>query len=138
MVLPCCLRAASPEVTLNAAALLDMEHHAQQVDARERCYLYTRLLQSWTQLASQQMHDGEEDEAAAALIQMDRVAGLVEATSQADAKRLQNAEQVMEKTAHHLSDMVRVATETEREAAQAALKHVNNAHDGLLALVFRK
>ena len=55
-----------------------------------------------------------------------------------DAKRLKNAEMLMDHTARRLSDMVHVATSASRDAVQTALQKLNALHSELLAQVFAK
>jgi F0F1-type ATP synthase membrane subunit b/b' len=56
----------------------------------------------------------------------------------ANAKQLQKAEQLMDRTTRHLADMVRVASEQQRNTMQRALEHLNAVHSDMLAVVFAK
>ena len=124
------------ELALDAAALTTMEQRAAAAEPKERCYLYSELLHGWTELASRNMTDGNESEAVQAMLHADADVAQLKSTLANDSKRLKNAELLLEHTAHHLSDMVRVASMEQHDAMQTVLKHLNNVHDALLAQIF--
>jgi hypothetical protein len=69
---------------------------------------------------------------------IDRVMQKIEAASASNAKRLKNAEKLMEHTEHRLSDMAHVATNNERTAVQSSLTQLDKLHATMLRLVFSK
>ena len=127
---------ASPEVGLDVSALTAMEERAAAAEPKERCYLYTELLHGWTELASRNMADGNDTEAAQAIARADADVNRLKAALAKDSKRLKNAELMLEHTAHRLSDMVRVASLDQHDTMQGVLKHLNSVHDDLLAQIF--
>jgi hypothetical protein len=131
--------ASSPDETvLDAAALTQMELRADHALVRDQCYLYTELLHGLTELAGRQMEAGQDEAAAATMVQVDSVASKLEVATGKDAKRLKNAEQLLEHTTRRLSDMVRVASEEQRAVMQTALKHLYTVHTSVLAMVFAR
>jgi hypothetical protein len=68
----------------------------------------------------------------------DELAAKVHEATVANAKQLQKAEEMMDRTTRHLADMVRVASEQQRNTMQRALEHLNAVHSDMLAVVFAK
>lgn len=131
--------ASNPDETaLDAAALSQMEVRADHALARDQCYLYTELLHGLTELAGRQMEAGQDDAAAATMVQVDAVATKLEVVTGKDAKRLKNAEMLLEHTTHRLSDMLRVASSEQRSVMQSTLKHLYAVHTNVLAMVFAR
>lgn len=124
------------EPILDISTLTALEHQAETAAPKDRCFLYTELLHDWTELASRGMAAGDDSQANMAIAHADANAGRLKATLANDSKRLKNAELLLEHTVHHLSDMLRVASMDQHDTMQAALKHMNNVHDALLAQIF--
>lgn len=120
----------------DANTLAALEQNAAAAEPRERCFLYTELLHGWTELAGRAMAIGDDAEAAKAIAHADADVAHLKSALADDSKRLKNAEQLLEHTAHRLADMVRVASMDQHDAMQSVLKHLNSAHDALLAQVF--
>lgn len=131
--------ASNPDETvLDAATLSQMEVRADHALVRDQCYLYTELLHGLTELAGRQMEAGQDDAAAATMVQVDAVATKLEVVTGKDAKRLKNAELLLEHTTHRLSDMLRVASSEQRSVMQATLKHLYAVHTSVLSMVFAR
>lgn len=126
------------EAVLDATALTQLEQRAASADPREQCFLYTEILHALIENAGREMAAGQDDELTATLRQIDGVMARVEKASARDARRLKNAEQLIEHTQQRLSDMTRVATSEEHAAMQAALAHMDHLHSTLLTLVFSR
>lgn len=124
------------EPALDAGALASMEQRAALAEPKERCFLYTELLHSWTELAGKAMNEGNDLAAATAIAHADEDVAKLKVALNQDSKRLKNAELILEHTAHRLADMVRVASLDQHDTMQAVLKHLNNVHDALLAQIF--
>jgi hypothetical protein len=124
------------ETAFDAAALGQMELRADHAVPHDQCYLYTELIHGLTELAGRQIAAGQDDDAAATMRQVDVVATKIQTASGKDAKRLKNAEQLLEHTSHRLADMVRVASNEQRTLLQSTLQHLNSVHTGVLAMVF--
>lgn len=131
-----CLAAGHAEPAFDATALAGLEQRAAAAEPRERCYLYSELLHEWTELAGRAMAQGDEPDAVKAIARADADAVHLKAAIANDSKRLRNAELLLEHTARHLSDMVRVASMDQHDSMQAVLKHLNSVHDALLAQIF--
>jgi hypothetical protein len=70
------------------------------------------------------------------LEQINTVMAKIQNTSARNAKKLKDAEQLMERTQSRLADMARVASGEQRGVMQATLDRLGQLHSKLLALVF--
>lgn len=131
--------AAQPdEGVIDAAALMELQQRAEHAQPRDQCYLYTEVVHDLTELAGRQMAAGEDEQAGSTMLQVDAAAAKLQRAASADAKRLKNAEELLDHTTHRLSDMVRVASDQQRSVMQATLRHLNAVHSSVLALVFAR
>jgi hypothetical protein len=126
------------EAPLDAATLLQMEQRAETAQPRDQCYLFAEVLHGLTELAGRQMAAGDDIQAAATFTQIDSVAQKMEKASAANAKRLKNAEMILEHITRRLTDMVHVASTDDRNATQTALKNIDHLHTQVLAVLFSK
>jgi hypothetical protein len=129
---------SADETALDATALTQMEVRADHALLRDQCYLYTELVHGWTELAGRQMEAGQDEAAAATMLQVDEVATKLQVATGKDAKRLKNAEVLLEHTTRRLSDMMHVASTDQRVVMQTTLKHLNMVHTSVLAMVFAR
>jgi hypothetical protein len=113
-----------------------MEHRASQADPREKCFLYAQVLVGLTELEGRQIAAGEDEQAKVTMQRMDDVAAKVHEASMGNAKRLKNAEQLLERTTRRVADMVRVVSSQQRMAMQSTLQHMDAVHNEVLAMVF--
>ncbi len=120
----------------DSSALMEMEHRASQADPREKCFLYAQVLVGLTELEGRQIAAGEDEQAKATMQRMDDVAAKVHEASVGNAKRLKNAEQLLERTTRRVADMVRVVSSQQRAAMQSTLQHMDTVHNEVLAMVF--
>jgi len=136
---PCALAASAPdEAMLDAPALALLEQRADEAKPQEQCFLYTEVLHGLTEAAGRAMAAGDEEKVAATMGRIDRVMHKIEAASAGNARRLKNAEKLMEHTQQRLSDMARAATAEERDAVQASLTQLDKLHATMLRLVFSR
>jgi hypothetical protein len=129
-------RAAVVPGDMDAPALVQMEARANLANPREKCYLYAEVLAGLTELEGRQIAAGENEQAHSTMQHMNDVAGKIHAASVGDAKRLKNAEQIIERTTRRVADMVRVAGAEEQTAMQSTLQHMTTVHNEILAMVF--
>lgn len=131
-------KASNPDTGLipDAAGMAALEQRAASAAPREQCILYAELLHNLTELAGQQMTKGEDEAANSTFQHIDTIAEKLQQVSARDAKKLKNAELLLERISHRVSDMAKAASGEERTLVQATLRHVESAHSGLLALVF--
>jgi hypothetical protein len=115
-----------------------MEQRAETAGPRDQCYMFAEVLHGLTELAGRQIAAGDEQEASTTLQRIDDVAAKVQKASASNAKRLKNAELLLEHTNRRLSDMAHVASAAERSALQSTLRHLDNVHTAILAMVFSR
>ena len=126
------------EAPRDAAALLQLEQRAETAQPRDQCYMFAEVLHGLTELAGRQIAAGDAQEAGTTLTRIDSVAQKMEKASAANAKRLKNAEMLLEHITRRLTDMAHVASADQRSATQAALQQVNHLHTQVLAMIFSK
>ena len=126
------------EAALDAAALVQMEQQADRANPREKCFLYTQLLHALAEAAGREILDGKHNEAAQTAEAINRVTAKAEATSARDAKKLKEAEELLQSTTRRLTDMTRALSGEESSAMHSTLQKVNAAHDKILDLVMRQ
>ncbi len=139
MCAPLHVRAASAnEVLPDAAALGQLEQQAMAAQPREQCFLFSELVHDLTEQAGREIAQGQEEQAQATLKHTEIVLAKMHIAVQQDAKRLKNAEIIMEHSSRRLSDMLHVASEASRGAVASTLQKLNVLHSELLAQVFAK
>ena len=126
------------EAPMDAAALLQLEQRAEAAQPRDQCYMFAEVLHGLTELAGRQIAAGDDLEAGTTFTRIDSVAQKMEKASGSNAKRLKNAEMLLEHITRRLTDMAHVASSDQRTATQAALQQVNHLHTQVLAVILSK
>ena len=130
-------RASGPDDSaLDAAAIVQLEQRADHAQPREQCYWYSRLLQALTETAGREMAAGQDEMLSKTLAQIDSVMANIQKSSARDAKKLKDAEKMMERTEWRMADMARVASNDEQAGLKSTLERLNQLHSKVLALVF--
>lgn len=124
------------ETAMDAATLASMENKVATAEPRDRLFLYTELLHGWTELAGREMLAGDDSAATLAMQHADADAAKIKAVMSRDAKRLKNAELLLDHSVRRLSDMLRASSMDEHDTMQTVLRHVSSVHNDLLAAVF--
>jgi hypothetical protein len=132
-------RASHPdESALDAAALIQMEQRADSAQPRDQCYLFAEVLHGLTELAGREIAAGDEQEATSTLTHIDSVAAKMQKASAGNAKRLKNAEMLLEHVTRRLNDMAHVVSNSQRTAMQTTLQSIDHLHTQVLAVIFAK
>jgi hypothetical protein len=126
------------EAPLDAAALAQMEQRAETAQPRDQCFLYAEVLHGLTELAGREVAAGDQTDADSTLQHIDTVAAKMQKASASNAKRLKNAEQLLEHTTRRLTDMAHIVTGSERTAMQATLQRIDCLHTQVLTMVFAR
>jgi hypothetical protein len=126
------------EAPLDAAALAQMEQRAETAQPRDQCFLYAEVLHGLTELAGREVAAGDQTDADSTLQHIDTVAAKMQKASASNAKRLKNAEQLLEHTTRRLTDMAHIVTGSERTAMQATLQRIDRLHTQVLTMVFAR
>jgi hypothetical protein len=115
-----------------------MEQRAEAAQPRDQCYLFTEVLHGLTLLAGRQIAAGDDVDATTTLARINAIAARIQQTSSARAKRLKNAEMLLDRTTRRLTDMAHVVSGSERAVMQSTVQHVDRVHTQLLAMVFAR
>jgi hypothetical protein len=131
-------RAASShnDLVLDAAALAQLELRAEHAEAREQAYLYTELLQAYTQAAGKQFAEGDLDQANATLKRVQHCTAMIHTSLAKNAKKLKDAEMMMHMARYHLGQYMHLVSSEDQAVAQSTLHQIDQVHDELLAQVF--
>ena len=129
---------ATEEVLMDSVAISQLEQQAANAQLKEQCFLYTQVLHNLTEVAGKQLADGEDEQAATTFKHIDSVTAKIQQALARDAKRLKNAEMLMEHTTRRLTDMLHITSGDQRANLQSTLQHVNALQSQLLSQVFAK
>ena len=129
-------RAAADEVIPSPDVLAQLELRASQANPREQCFLYTQLIHTMTQKAGREIADGDTEQAAHTLTQVNRYAHLIHVNLAHDAKRIKDAEQLMHNTTYRLAQVLHLVSGQDKATVQDTLKQLDQVNDELLAQVF--
>jgi hypothetical protein len=128
--------AAAPGDLLDVATLTQMEARADKASPREQCFLYTELIQSYTDIAGKQMAAGEMAEAGATLKRVQAFADHIHSSLARDTKRVKEAEMMMHTATHRLGQYVHFLSTEDKVVAETTLKQLESVNSELLAQVF--
>ncbi len=135
--LPCsCMASSHDDMALDAAGLQQLEQRAEHAEAREQAFLYTELVQAYTEIAGKQMAAGDMEHAGATLKRIERYASLIHTGLAKDAKKVKDAEMLMHSASFRLKQCFRAASEEDQPAIASTIKEVDKVHEELLAQVF--
>jgi len=116
--------------------LAQLERQAILADPREQCFLYTQLVDVMTQKAGKEIANGETEQAAATLKQVNKFAHLIHVNVAKDTKRLKNAEILMHHATYRLAEVLHLVSGDDKETVQATLKQLDQVNQELLTQVF--
>ena len=128
--------ASSDELSLDAAALVQLEAKALHAEPREQCFLYTQLVQGYTDIAGKQMAAGDMEQASATLKRVEGFAQHIHIGLAKDTKRLKNAEMAMHTASNHLGQYLHLVSSEDKAVVESTLKQLNKVNEELLAQVF--
>ena len=126
------------ESPLDAIELTQMEQRADIAQPRDQCWMFAEVLHGLTELAGRQMAAGDDLDADVTLNHIDSVAAKMQKSSAGNAKRLKNAEMLLDHITRRLTDMAHIATNRERGTMQNTLQAVNRLHTQVLNVIFAK
>jgi hypothetical protein len=129
--------AANDEVVPSPEALAQLELRASQASPREQCFLYTELVHSMTIKAGQELSDGDTDQAAVTLKQVNRYAHLIHLNLARDTKRLKDAQVLMHRTTYRLGQYLHLVSGDDQKTVQSTLKQLDQVNDELLNQIFQ-
>ena len=129
-------RASSDSLDLDAAGLAQLEVKALHAEPRDQCFLYTQLVQGYTDVAGKQMAAGEMEKASATLKRVQGFAEHIHMGLARDTKRLKNAEMAMHTASRHLGQYLHLVSDEDKTVVESTLKQLDKVNEELLAQVF--
>jgi hypothetical protein len=136
----CCtltpFKVSAAELVLDDATLQRQEVQAASATPREQCFLYAELVHNLTELAGQQIAQGDMQSAGTTLRRIDMLAQKIHMTMARDTKRLKNAELLLHHTTRRLTDMLHITASEDRAVVESTLKHLDQVQSELLTQVF--
>ena len=117
-------------------SLAQLEERANQASPREQCFLYAQIVHTMTEEAGKQIADGDTEEAAATLKQVNKYARLLHLNIARDAKRLKDAEELIHNTTYRLAECLHLVSGPDKASVQETLKQLDQVNDELLSQVF--
>jgi hypothetical protein len=124
------------DLALDAAALAQMEQRAEHAEAREQAFLYSELVQAYTQIAGKQMADGDIEQANVTLKHMQHCASMIHASLAKNAKKVKDAEMMMQTATFHLGQYIHLISKEDQALAKSTLHQMDQVHDEMLTQVF--
>jgi hypothetical protein len=116
--------------------ITQLEQQASRANPRDQVFLYTELVHTMTQQAGREIADGETEQAAATLKQINRYANLIHLSLAHDAKRLKAAQELIHNTTYRLTEVLHLVSGEDKAAVQNTLKQLDQLNEELLAQVF--
>lgn len=117
-------------------ALAQLEERANQASPREQCFLYAQIVHTMTEQAGQQIADGDTEQAAVTLKQVNKYARLLHLNIARNAKRLKDAEELIHNTTYRLAECLHLVSGPDKATVQETLKQLDQVNDELLTQVF--
>jgi hypothetical protein len=121
-----------------ADVLAQLEQQASRANPREQAFLYTELVHTMTEQAGREIADGDTEQAASTLQQIDRYAHLIHLDLAHHARRLKAAQELMHNTTYRLNEVLHLVSGDDRIAVQDTLKQLDQLNEELLAQVFTR
>lgn len=110
----------------------------EQVQPRERCFLYAELIHQMTEMSLRQYAAGDVEKASGLLRQVQKFAHKIHVSVGENDKRLKNAEILLRHTAFRLTEMLHSSSFEDRTLVEQTLAQVNQAESEMMMQVFRK
>lgn len=130
--------AASAEKILNPQELTALAARAQQATPKDQCYLYAELVSAMTELAGQQMNNGNASDASASLKAIQQYTEKIHAGVNNDSRKLKDAQIMMRRTAFRLEELMREASLNDQPVFESTLKQLNQVQSQMMLSVFKK
>ena len=128
--------AAAADAAFSPEVVQQMEQRASEAKPREQCFLYAELVHVMTEKAGKEISDGDSENAATTLKQINKYAHLIHLNLARDTKRLKNAEMLMQNTTYRLGQYLHLVSGDDQAVVKETLKQLNQVNEELLTQVF--
>ena len=133
-----CVYTPASHLDESPTALATLQAKADQVQPKDRCFLYAELVSQLVDLAGQQFNSGDSRQASETLKLVQRYAEKIHLGVADDSKRLRDAELLMQRTSFRLKGILSGASYEDRPALEMTLKQLNQVQAQLMMQVFKK
>jgi len=121
----------------DSRALAALQAKADQAPARDRCFLYAKLVGDMTDLAGQQLNSGDSGGASETLKLVQQYAEKIHIGVADDSKKLKDAELLMRRTSFRLKDILGEASLEDRQVLEMTLMQLDLVQSQLMTQVFK-
>lgn len=118
-------------------ALADLQAKAAVASPKEQPYIYAQLVHSMTEIATEQLQAGNEQQASASLTAARGYAGKIHMNLLRDAKKLKKAEILIRHTAFRLRELLTGASLNDRPNLEATIQQLNEVQQEMINQMFR-
>lgn len=118
--------------------LAAMAAKAEQATPRERCYLYAKLVRAMTEVAGQQLDQGDVSDASISLKTIQNYAAKIHVDLTDHSKKLKDAQIMVRRTAFRLKELMMSGGLAEQPVLQATLTQLNQVQSQMMLAVFQK
>jgi hypothetical protein len=122
----------------DASKLAQLEAKAAAATPRDQPWLYAELVHSMTDIATEQLAAGQDQQAYASLRQAQGYAGRIRLKLLRDARRLQKAEILVRHTAFRLHQLLLGASLGDRPTLEATIRQLNQVQAEMLNQVLEQ
>jgi hypothetical protein len=136
LAIPAHASSAEDKFILTPDAMAELELRAAAANPREQVFLYTELVHSMTAKAGKEIADGDTDQAAITLKQVNKYAHLIHVNLARNAKKLKDAEELMHNTTYRLAQVLHLVSGPDKATVQDTLKQLDQVNDEILTQVF--
>ena len=120
----------------DAQQLAELQAKAAAATPRDQPWLYAELVHSMTDIATEQLQEGQVQQASESLRAAQSYANRIHVNLLHDAKRLKNAEILIRHTAFRVREMLMSASLNDRPVLQATLSQLNQVQSEMMMQVF--
>lgn len=136
LLLPVTYAEAANLDNLDATAVAQLEAKASRAGVREQAYLYTELVQVYSQVAGQQLAAGNSQQAQATLKRIQDYIGRIAASLSGNAHKLKRSEMLLEAASFRMTQLAHHASSEDQPALTATLEQIDKVHAQMLTQVF--
>lgn len=130
--------AGKPDKYLNAQQINALEAKAEHANAKERCYLYARIVNAMTWKAGRDLSSGNSATMSATLKAIREYTAKIHAAITERSKKLKDAQIMMDRTAFRLKELMKSSSLDDQQAFASTLKQLDQVQSQMMLAVFQK
>ena len=130
--------AGTPDKYLDARQINALEAKAQHADAKEKCYLYARLVSAMAWKADRDLSTGDRGAMSTTLKAIRHYTAKIHAAISAHSKKLKDAQIMMDRTAFRLNDLMKSSSLEDQQSFATTLSQLNQVQSQMMLAVFQK